>query len=74
MTATGYRPLPSVLSAIDVRRLENDAIRDEALRFVRDGAGTVGFMCECGDLRCLRVVWRSLADYETAEPGSVRDH
>jgi hypothetical protein len=31
-------------------------------------------MCECGSLSCLRTVWRSLAEYDAAAPGSVRDH
>jgi hypothetical protein len=35
MTTTDVRPMPSVLSVVDVRRLENDAIRKQALGFDR---------------------------------------
>jgi hypothetical protein len=74
MTATDYGLLPSALSAIDVRRLQNDAIKAKARGFDGSRSADVGFMCECGSLSCLRTVWRSLAEYDAAAPGSVRDH
>jgi hypothetical protein len=74
MTTTDVRPMPSVLSVVDVRRLENDAIRKQALGFDRARSAEIGFTCECGDLRCRRIVWRSLAQYDASPPGTVKDH
>jgi hypothetical protein len=62
-------------SAVAVRRLVNDAIRETANDLqLRSGDERFEFVCECGDLRCRRHVTLVLADYDATEPGSVTAH
>jgi hypothetical protein len=59
-------------SAVSARRFVNDAIRDDARRFKDDPTLVFQFHCECGDVRCRRLVRLTMAEYEAAEPGLVR--
>jgi hypothetical protein len=75
MSTTGYLPTDeSIDSAVDVRRFANDAIRDAARRFDGWPVTTFDFLCECGDLRCDRIVKLTPAEYDRTKAGSVRDH
>jgi hypothetical protein len=62
------------LSAVDVRRLANDAIHDAASTVAESPASTFQFLCECGDLRCDSLVTLSLGQYASSRPGTVREH
>ena len=64
----------STLSAVDVRRLANDSIRDLTERLVETRDVPAEFLCECGDLRCDGRVSLMLHEYDTSLPGSVRVH
>jgi hypothetical protein len=61
-------------AAVSIRRLVNTSIYDTAKRL--DGAGDTrfDFVCECGDLRCTRIVTLTLAEYEQRRPGTVVEH
>ena len=61
-------------SATALRRFANNSIRDVAARSGRDASAIVEFLCECGDLRCQRLVELTLGDYSARSPGSVRAH
>ena len=73
---TGLAPtaLDGREAAASVRRLANDSVAEVAARFDQDEGGVYQFLCECGDLTCLRVVEMTLADYRTRKPGSVVGH
>ena len=54
-----------IRSVARVRRLLNESIRDGAAR-VEDGSSrTIEFVCECGDLRCDRVVRLTRDEYDS---------
>jgi hypothetical protein len=75
MSISGSPPTDDLFaSAVDVRRLANDTIRDTALRFGDDSATVYEFLCECGDLACLQLVELTLAEYEESRAGLVRAH
>ncbi len=75
MTATAGPPMASAVSAVEVRRLANDATRDVALiEFGHPALTACEFLCECGDLRCDQRVMLTLAEYGATEAGSVRAH
>jgi hypothetical protein len=61
-------------SATGLRRFANNSIRDLAARQQREGSAVYEFLCECGDLRCQRLVELSLLDYDRCTPGSVLAH
>ena len=76
MTATGY-PLtasPGEFGAISIRRTVNDEIARMGATFHAAITGGFEFVCECGDLRCKRIVNMTLADYAKTRPGSVVSH
>jgi hypothetical protein len=58
MTATGY-PLtasPGEVGAISIRRTVNDEIARMGATFQAAITDGFEFVCECGDLRCKRIV------------------
>lgn len=61
-------------SATGLRRFANNSIRDVAVRSQRDASAIFEFLCECGDLRCQRLVELTLGEYGARSPGSVRAH
>lgn len=73
-SATRY-PLtdaPSTRAAVSIRRYVNDEIAAVAGRF--DTGDEFEFVCECGDLACVRRVKMTLAQYKSTDPGSVVRH
>ena len=65
--------LDSELTAVDVRRLANDSIRELMERLdTRDVPAD--FLCECGNLRCDERVRLTLSEYDETGPGFVRAH
>ena len=72
MTATAHPP--EVRSAVEVRRLVNDSIRDIACRFDPDGQARFDFLCECGDAHCREHVSLTVREYDMSVAGSVIGH
>jgi hypothetical protein len=64
----------SIDSGTGLRRFANDWIRTVAIRRARDAGTVVEFLCECGDLRCQRLVDLTLSEYDALPPGAVLAH
>ncbi len=63
----------AVASAVSVRRLVNDSIRDGGA-FRADTVTSYEFLCECGDLRCRELVSLTVTQYDALEEGTVVAH
>ena len=74
MRASGSTLEASREEAISVRRFVNDFIAERATTYHDAAERAFEFVCECGDLACDGVVKMTLAEYRSAEPGSLITH
>jgi hypothetical protein len=76
MSKTSYSPdeSPGRAAVIEIRRFVNDEIYRVGFDLDGDERSELAFVCECGELRCTRLVNMTLAEFAGTQPGSVVAH
>jgi hypothetical protein len=76
MTTTAYSPNDTSRdeAAVSIRRFVNDEVAQVASRLDGNDGSSFEFVCECGELGCHAVVKMTLAQYRSAQRGSILGH